>query len=158
MQWWLYEKQKDAQNSGISLWLLIFIYVIVIAFFLFIRIATWPNEKHIDALFFLPAVVLPFLIITALVCLVNTFKSAQIYYAEMRKFIALSQEYHLKEYARQNIIIAGWSMITPLEQPALNMLKLEGEFPLAPKTPLKSLNAHVTSRCFFDWWSRWLQS
>jgi len=51
MQWWLYEKQKDAQNSGISLWLLIFIYVIVIAFFLFIRIATWPNEKHIDALF-----------------------------------------------------------------------------------------------------------
>lgn len=24
----------------------------------------------------------------------------------------------------------------PLEQPALNMLKLEGEFPLAPKTPV----------------------
>lgn len=146
MQWWLYEKQKDAQNSGISLWLLIFIYVIVIAFFLFIRIATWPNEKHIDALFFLPAVVLPFLIITALACLVNTFKSAQIHYAEMRKFIALSQEYHLKDYARQNIIIAGWSVITPLEQPALNMLKLEGEFPLAPKTPLK-ITQHQEFEC-----------
>lgn len=33
--------------------------------------------------------------------------------------------------------IAAWSSITPLEQPALNMLKLEGEFPFAPKTPVK---------------------
>jgi len=35
------------------------------------------------------------------------------------------------------VAIAAWSAITPLEQPALNMLKLEGEFPLAPKTPVK---------------------
>ncbi|TYF67300.1 hypothetical protein DJ537_25280, partial [Enterobacter hormaechei] len=70
-------------------------------------------------------------------CFVNIFKSALVHYAEMRKFIALSQEYHLKQYARKNIIIAGWSVITPLEQPALNLLKLEGEFPLAPKNPLK---------------------
>lgn len=137
MQWWLYEKQKDAENSDISLWLLIFIYVVIIVFGLFIRIATWPNDKHIDALFFLQSLALPFLILTALMCFVNIFKSALLHYCEMRKFIALSQEYHLKQYASQNIIIAGWSVITPLEQPALNMLKLEGEFPLALKTPLK---------------------
>ncbi|WP_049071220.1 hypothetical protein [Klebsiella michiganensis] len=137
MQWWLYEKQKEAENPGISLWLLIFTYVVVITFCLFIRATTWPNNKHIDALFFLPALALPFLIITALMCFVNIFKSALVHYAEMRKFIALSQEYHLKQYARKNVIIAGWSVITPLEQPALNLLKLEGEFPLAPKNPLK---------------------
>lgn len=137
MQWWLYEKQKEAENTGVSLWLLIFIYVVVIALCVFIRAATWPNSKHIDALFFLPALVLPFLIITAIVCFANVFKSSRVHYAEMRKLIAMSRECYLREYAQQSIIIAGWSVITPLEQPALNMLKLEGEFPLAPKTPLK---------------------
>ncbi|WP_313124690.1 hypothetical protein [Pseudescherichia sp.] len=146
MQWWLYEEQKEAENAGVSLWLLIFIYVVVIALCLFIRAATWPNSKHIDALFFLPALVLPFLIITAIVCFANVFKSSRVHYAEMRKLIAMSRECYLRKYAQQNIIIAGWSVITPLEQPALNMLKLEGQFPLAPKTPLK-----ITRQQGFDY-------
>ncbi len=37
----------------------------------------------------------------------------------------------------KNIALAARTTLTPLEQPALNMLKLEGEFPLAPKTPLR---------------------
>lgn len=137
MQWWLYAKQKEAEPPDFSAGGLIFVYVVVIAICLFVRSATWPDNKHVNLLFFLPSVVLPFLVITALVYFVSIFKSSVTHYAEIRKFIARSREYHLKKYARKNIVIAGWSIITPLEQPALNMLKLEGEFPLAPKTPLR---------------------
>ena len=111
---------------------LIFTYVVVITFCLFIRATTWPNNKHIDAFFFLPALALPFLIITALMCFVNIFKA---HLFIMLKCVSLSR-YHrntIKTICPENIIIAGWSVITPLEQPALNLLKLEGEFPLPRK-------------------------
>ncbi len=48
----------------------------------------------------------------------------------------------------------------PLEEPALNMLKLEGEFPLAPKTPVNiqledCFDQTGMNRCFTAYWTRW---
>lgn len=48
----------------------------------------------------------------------------------------------------------------PLEEPALNMLKLEGEFPLAPKTPVNiqledRFDQTRMNRCFTAYWTRW---
>lgn len=59
---------------------------------------------------------------------------------ETRLLIAARQEYKVVSFARGNITLAGWSVLTPpkaTKELALRMLKLEGEFPLAAKMPLK---------------------
>ncbi|MEG1212096.1 MAG: hypothetical protein RSE29_13335, partial [Leclercia sp.] len=83
------------------------------------------------------SVILPLSLVSVIVFICFIFHDANIHYFETRKFVAKQREINLKAYARKNMAIAAWSAITPLEQPALNMLKLEGEFPLAPKTPVK---------------------
>jgi len=133
--WWLYKKQPDPEST-VPVAMIVFIYVIAVAMGLALRALTWPEQEHVSALFFVPSVILPICVVSLLVFTGFIFHDANIHYAETRKFMAKEQEINLKTYARKNMAIAAWSSITPLEQPALNMLKLEGEFPLAPKTPL----------------------
>ena len=133
--WWLYKKQPDP-DSTVPVVMIVFLYVIAVAMGLAIRALTWPEQEHVTALFFVPSVILPICVVSLIVFTSFIFHDANIHYAETRKFIAKEQEINLKTYARKNMAIAAWSSITPLEQPALNMLKLEGEFPLAPKTPV----------------------
>lgn len=65
------------------------------------------------------------------------FVSAEYYLEESKKMIADWQRYNLRSYASQHLKIADWSLISSVNDLALKMLKLEGEFPLAPRTALK---------------------
>lgn len=136
MEWWLYEKQPDA-DSDTPVWVISGIYVVAIGLGLLIRVLTWPEKEHVTAIFFMPSVILPACLVSLFVYVYFMFHNASIHYCETRKFIAKEREINLTAYARKNMAIVAWSAITPLEQPALNMLRLEGEFPLAPKTPVK---------------------
>ncbi len=135
-EWWLYKQQPDAE-SNVSVAVIIAIYVLAIGASLLIRALTWPEKEHVTAIFFVPSVILPFCLVSMFVYIAFMFDDTHVHYFETRKFIAKEREINLKTYARKNVALAAWSAITPLEQPALNMLKLEGEFPLAPKTPVK---------------------
>ncbi len=134
--WWLFNKQPDA-DTDIPVAVIIVFYVVATGVGLLIRTLTWPEKEHVTAIFFVPSVILPICLVSVVVFICFIFHDANIHYFETRKFIAKEREINLKAYARKNVAIAAWSIITPLEQPALNMLKLEGEFPLAPKTPVK---------------------
>lgn len=137
-EWWLFKKQPDA-DTDVPVAVIIVLYVVAIGASLLIRALTWPEKEQVTAIFFVPSVILPFCLVSVIVYVAFMFHYASIHYFETRKFIAKERDIHLKAYARKNVAIAAWSAITPLEQPALNMLKLEGEFPLAPKTPVKIL-------------------
>ncbi|MFZ3619016.1 hypothetical protein ACOYA6_07175 [Leclercia barmai] len=134
--WWLYPKQPDA-DKDVPVAVIIVLYVVATGAGLLIRALTWPEKEHVTGIFFVPSVILPICLVSVLVYTAFMFHNASIHYFETRKFIAKEREINLQTYARKNIAIASWSAITPLEHPALNMLKLEGEFPLAPKTPVK---------------------
>ena len=121
-EWWLFKKQPDA-DTDVPVAVIIVLYVVAIGASLLIRALTWPEKEQVTAIFFVPSVILPFCLVSVIVYVAFMFHDANIHYFETRK----------------NVAIAAWSAITPLEQPALNMLKLEGEFPLAPKTPVKIL-------------------
>jgi len=135
-EWWLYKKQPE-ENTDVPLTGIIVLYVVAIGASLLIRALSWPENEPVNALFFVPSVILPICLVSMIVYIAFIFHNASIHYFETRKFIAKQHEINLQAYARRNVAIAAWSAITPLEQPALNMLKLEGEFPLAPKTPVK---------------------
>ncbi|MDU4841190.1 hypothetical protein ACP4QI_011105 [Leclercia sp. TB492] len=134
--WWLYKEQPDA-DTDVPVAVIIILYVVAIGASLLIRALTWPEKEHVTAIFFVPSVILPFCLVSMIVYIAFMLHDASIHYFETRKFIAKQRDINVKAYARKNVAIAAWSAITPLEQPALNMLKLEGEFPLAPKTPVK---------------------
>ncbi|HDS6852605.1 TPA: hypothetical protein QH025_002855 [Enterobacter cancerogenus] len=134
--WWLYKKQPDP-DTDVPVVVIILIYVISVGMGLLMRALTWPETEHVTAIFFVPSVILPICMVSVFIYTGLIFHNATLHYFETRKFIEKERENNLKAYARKNIAIAAWSVITPLEQPALNMLKLEGEFPLAPKTPVK---------------------
>lgn len=136
MEWWLYPKQEEA-DAPMPMRMIVAFYIIAIFGGLAIEIVNWPENKQVSLFFFVPSVLLPFSIVTAGVFILRMYNSALINYAEIRKYIAKQQEISLKHYACQNIALAAWSSITPVEKLALNMLNLEGEFPQAPKTPLK---------------------
>ncbi|MEN0631836.1 hypothetical protein [Klebsiella aerogenes] len=136
MEWWLYSEQEDIQDE-MPVLAVVIIYVALIAVCLFIQALVWPENKPVTFEFFIPSVLLPACVLTTILFFVKMVLSATVCYAEIRKYIAKSWEVELKTYARKNIALAAWNALTPLEQPALNMLKLEGEFPLAPKTPLR---------------------
>ena len=135
-EWWLYKKQPDA-DTNIPVGVIIVLYIVAIGAGLLIRTLTWPEKEHVTAIFFVPSLILPVCLVSAVVFIIFMIHDANIHYFNARKFIAKEREINLKAYARKNMAITAWSSITPLEQPALNMLKLEGEFPLAPKTPVK---------------------
>lgn len=135
-EWWLHKEQPDA-DTNVPVAVIVVLYVIFTGMGLLIGILAWPENERVTALFFVPSVILPICLTSVLVYIGFIFHNARIHYAETRKFIAKEREINLQAYARKNVAIAAWSAITPLEQPALNMLKLEGEFPLVPKTPVK---------------------
>lgn len=136
MEWWLYSKQKDADVKMPTL-AIAAVYLVAIVVGIILEIFNWPQNKQVTLFFFLPSVILPLSLVTCLVFALKMIVSTSVNYAEMRKYIANDRTFRLKSFAGQNIAIAAWSNLSPVEQLALNMLKLEGEFPLAPKTPLK---------------------
>lgn len=135
-EWWLYKKQTSP-DTDVPVGIIIILYIVFIGMGLLFRTLTWPEKEHVTAIFFVPSVILPTCLVSVFVFIGFIFHDARIHYFETRKFVAKEREIDLKAYARKNMAIAAWSAITPLEHPALNMLKLEGEFPLAPKTPVK---------------------
>ena len=136
MKWWVYKDEKGAPERQIPWGYVVLFFVIVIAVCVGIRAVTWPGNKHVDGAFFADAVILPFSILMTIMCFGLMLAGRDTVYFSHRKFIADRQSYAVKAHARQHMIVADWSLLSPLEIPALNMLKLEGDFPLAPKTPL----------------------
>ena len=139
MNWWLYPKQNEFKHDFPAMGVCI-VYVLVVIVCIGIRAVTWPGNKHVDSSFLIDAVVIPVAAVTFLVQAFCMAYNANRHYIETRLLIAARQEYKVVSYARSNIILAGWSILTPpkaTKELALNMLKLEGEFPLAAKMPLK---------------------
>lgn len=137
MEWKLYPPQKGASEFKLPWLAFLITYLIVISISVFIRASTWPDKKHVDAVFIFDSMVFPFLIVTSVISILCMFVSAEYHLAESKKLIADWQRYNLKSYASQHLKIAAWSLVSPVNDLALKMLKLEGEFPLAPKTPVK---------------------
>lgn len=136
MRWWLYSKQEDVKTRIPSV-VIILGYIIAIALGVILQVANGSENRQVNFSFFVLAVFIPVSIVSTLLFIIRMAFSMPVHYAETRKYIAKQHEFALKRYARKHLAIAAWSVITPLEQPALNLLNLEGEFPLAPKTPLK---------------------
>ncbi|MCU6159316.1 hypothetical protein KWI07_02645 [Enterobacter bugandensis] len=139
MNWWLYPKQNEFKHDFPTIGVCV-VYVLVVIVCTGIRAFTWPGNKHVDSGFLVDAVVIPVAVVTFLVQVFCIAYNAHRHYIETRILIAARQEYKVVSYARRNIILAGWSILTPpkaTKELALNMLKLEGEFPLAAKMPLK---------------------
>ncbi|MFS7198461.1 hypothetical protein AB6866_21470 [Rahnella inusitata] len=137
MVWKLYPPQKGAGDFKVPWLVLLIIYIVVIGISLLIRASTWPDKKHVDAVFIFDSVVFPILIVTSVISVLCMFVSAEYHLEESKKLIADWQKFSLKSYASQHLKIAAWSLVSPVNDLALKMLKLEGEFPLAPKTPVK---------------------
>lgn len=137
MNWWLFKEQKKPERSEFPVLATVIIALFVLIISVAVRAVTWPGDKHVDEYFFTQSVVFPLLVLLCVVFLFLIPVSTRKHYEETRVAIAKEREEQLKQYARRHLIIAGWATLTPLDEPALNMLKLEGEFPLAPKTPIK---------------------
>lgn len=137
MRWWLYPEQKEPDRAGLPVVVIAITMLVIVIICTGIRAVTWPGDKHVDLSFFGQAVVFPVIVMFAVINFILIFDNANRHYDETRLFHQKNREYGLKQYAHMRLVIAGWSTVTPLDEPALNMLKLEGDFPLAPKTPLK---------------------
>jgi len=135
-KWWLFEKQEEPDRTDYSALQAAIFTLIVIVICVAIRAVTWPGDKHVDISFIGQAVFIPMMCALGLFFFLMISASAERLYTESQWEIAKTQENALKTYASNSLTLAGWALLTPLEEPALNMLKLEGEFPLAPKTPL----------------------
>jgi hypothetical protein len=133
MKWWLYPKKTFPERAGPSVLALTVFAVLVIAVCIVMQAVTWPANKHVTLDFFIAPVIFPLAVMGALFNMVMVVEATPKHYEETLLFIAKKREQELTAYARSLLVIAGWSMLTPLEDPALNMLKLEGEFPQAPK-------------------------
>jgi len=137
MKWWLYNEQDEPNRSDLPALQVVIFTLIVVIICVVIRALTWPGDKHVDSTFFSQSIAVPATICLALGCFCMTAISSNRHYDECRLEIAKKRKNELKIYANHNVIIAGWAALTPVDELALSMLKLEGEFPLAPKTPLK---------------------
>lgn len=139
MNWWLFSKQNEFDEKYPYLWICL-LYVVVVVICLAVRAVTWPGNKHVDLDFLAQSVVIPVVFLTGFVQVFSAAYHGLRHYMETRLLIAAEQEYKVVSYARGNITLAGWSVLTPpkaTKELALSMLKLEGEFPLAAKMPLK---------------------
>ncbi|KLP95677.1 hypothetical protein [Enterobacter asburiae] len=139
MNWWLYPEQDEFKEDYPYLAVFI-LYVIVVITCIAVRAVTWPGNKHVDFNFLVQSVAIPVLFLTTIVQMLSMVYHGIRHYTETRLLIAARQEYRVVSHARSNITLAGWSVLTPpkaTKELALNMLKLEGEFPLATKMPLK---------------------
>jgi hypothetical protein len=135
--WTLYPPQKKIDKSEVSILKVFFIFVLTTIMVILIRILTWPDGKHVDTVFYIQSVLLSILTGSACMFYYIMLASAANFYHQSKIKFAEWRLYHLSEYARKHLVIAGWSSVTPVDNIALQMLKLEGEFPLAPKTPLR---------------------
>lgn len=139
MNWWLYPEQDEFKEDYPYLAVFI-LYVIVVIIDIAVRAVTWPGNKHVDLDFLAQSVVIPVVFLTGFVQMWSVVYHGMRHYMETRLLIAARQEYKVVSFARGNITLAGWSVLTPpkaTKELALRMLKLEGEFPLAAKMPLK---------------------
>jgi hypothetical protein len=139
MNWWLYPEQDEFKEDYPYLAVFI-LYVIVVIICIAVRAVTWPGNKHVDLDFLAQSVVIPVVFLTGFVQMWSVVYHGMRHYMETRLLIAARQEYKVVSFARGNITLAGWSVLTPpkaTKELALRMLKLEGEFPLAAKMPLK---------------------
>lgn len=139
MNWWLFPEQHKFKKGfpyfGVGI-----LYAIVVVICVAIRAVTWPENKHVDLSFLAQAVVIPVFFLTTIVLLCSMLYHGIRHYTETRLLIAAWQKYDVISYARGNITLAGWSVLTPpkaTKELALSMLQLEGEFPLATRMPLK---------------------
>ncbi|KAI3489149.1 hypothetical protein L1887_46192 [Cichorium endivia] len=140
MNWWLYPKQDEFKEDYPYLAVFI-LYVIVVIICIAVRTVTWPGNKHVDLDFLAQSAVIPVVFLTGFVQMWSVVYHGMRHYMETRLLIAARQEYKVVSFARGNITLAGWSVLTPpkaTKELALRMLKLEGEFPLAAKMPLKT--------------------
>ncbi|MGR5945979.1 hypothetical protein [Enterobacter sp. C4G1] len=136
--WWNYKDQAKPDRSGLPVWPTIVVFVVAIAIGFLIRALTWPDNKHVNGAFIADAILIPSLLVMTLASFMLMVASVDRHYDETRLAIKKRRDEVLKRYARKKMVIAGWHTLTPMkDDPALAMLKLEGEFPLAPKTPLK---------------------
>lgn len=133
MKWWLFSKQEEYDEKSFPYLAVLILYIAVVLISIGIRAVTWPGNKHVDIDFLVESVLLPVIIMTVLVQIFCIITNGFRHYTETRLLIAARQEYKVVSYARSRIKIAGWSVLTPTADLGLNMLKLEGEFPLAPK-------------------------
>lgn len=135
--WQLYPKPAETKEFKFSWIAILAFYILVIGGALAIRTLTWPEGKPVDTfLFLIQAVVAPFMIISTMLGYIFMLAQSDVYFRDCKKSYYDWRLYNTKVYARKYLVIADWSSVTPVKDIALQMLKLEGEFPLAPKTPL----------------------
>lgn len=135
--WKLYSEQPKIEKSEVSKLQIFLGYLLALLLVTLMRLSTWPENKHVDYVFFSQCIFLSILAGSAIMFYYIMLASTTDYYRESRIKIAEWQLYNVKNYAGKHLAIAGWSSLTPINNIALQMLKLEGEFPLAPKTPVR---------------------
>ncbi|WP_312417134.1 hypothetical protein [Pseudescherichia sp.] len=136
MKWWYYYEQEEPDHFRLPVRPTVTVFCVIILISVAIRAVTWPENKHINADFLMQAVMFPAFALITLGLFILFVASSVRHYLATRLAIKNQQDEEIKRYARDHLIIAGRTVLTPLAEPALNMLKLEGDFPLAPKTPL----------------------
>lgn len=137
VRWKLYLKPTHTPDVKFPWFAMMAFYVLVIGAALAIRILSWPDGKPVDVVMFLTqTVTTPFIIISTIAVYLMMILQADNYYHASKQIYFDWKLYHMKVFARKYLVIAGWSSVAPVKDIALQMLKLEGEFPLAPKTPL----------------------
>ena len=136
-QWKLYPPLKKREKFRFPWLAILLLYIVVIAVAVMIRASSWPDNKHVEAMFFLQSVLAPFLMVTTGLCYTGMFHSVEDYYYDVKRQCVEWDSYYLKQFAHKHLVIAGCSTVSPVNNIALKLLKLEGEFPLAPKTPCR---------------------
>ncbi|WP_052184422.1 hypothetical protein [Rahnella aquatilis] len=134
-QWKLYPPLKKREKFRFPWLAILLIYIVVIAVAVLIRALFWPDNKSVEDIFFLQAVVVPFFIITTCLCYAGMFLSVEEYYYDVKRQCVEWDLYYLKKFAQRHLVIGGWTSVSPVDNLAVQLLKLEGQFPLAPKTP-----------------------
>ncbi|WP_426786004.1 hypothetical protein ACP3TB_24150 (plasmid) [Rahnella variigena] len=135
--WKLYPPLKKRKNFRFPWLAILLVYLVVIAIAVVIRALSWPDNKSVETMFFLQSVMGPFLIITSGLCYAGMFRAVEDYYHDVKRQCVEWDRYYLKKFAHKHLVIAGCSTISPVDNLALQLLKLEGQFQLAPKTPLR---------------------
>lgn len=133
--WMRYPPLKKRDKDNFPWMATLVFYVAGIAVAVLVRTVSWPDNKPVDSMFVLQSVVGPFLVITTCVSFFGMFRSVEEYYHDVKRQCVEWRLYYLKQYAKRHLVIGGRASVSPVENLALQLLKLEGQFPLAPKTP-----------------------
>lgn len=136
-QWKLYPPLKKREKFRFPWLPILLIYIVVIVVAVLIRALSWPDNKPVEDIFFLQSVVVPFVIITTCLCYAGMFLSVEGYYYDVKRQCVEWDLYYLKKFSQRRLVIVGYTSVAPVDNLAVQLLKLEGKFPLAPKTPLR---------------------